>query len=99
MDIRFSYHNTHLENPDSFHKTDPHLKRLDSLKLVYRYSLLDSLPVSEPGIYSISGGRQIGKTTLLKREDSINGVKGGTVQLEKRAAEQYQEERFNNLSI
>jgi hypothetical protein len=34
--------------------------------LVYRFPLLDHLPDKTPGIYSISGGRQIGKTTLLK---------------------------------
>ena len=67
MDIRFSPHNTHLENADSFHQTDPHLKRLLSLKMVYQYGLLDMLPMKQPGIYSISGGRQIGKTTLLKQ--------------------------------
>lgn len=46
---------------------DPHLKRLHTQKLVYRYSLLEKLPMEQPGIYSISGGRQIGKTTLLKQ--------------------------------
>ncbi len=67
MDIRFSPHNTHLEESESFHQTDPHLKRLLTLKMVYQYSLLDTLPIKQPGIYSISGGRQIGKTTLLKQ--------------------------------
>ena len=29
--------------------------------------MLDRLPVKEPGIYSLTGGRQVGKTTLLKQ--------------------------------
>lgn len=66
MDYRFMPHNTHLEGLQSFLGNDPNLKRLKSLKLVYRSPLIDKLPRS-PGIYSITGGRQIGKTTLLKQ--------------------------------
>ena len=67
MDIRFLPHNTHLDDPASFSKNDPHLKLLQKLKLIHRNKILDQLPTNEPGIYSISGGRQIGKTTLLKQ--------------------------------
>lgn len=67
MDIRFSPHNSHLENPERFHETDPHLKALIAQPLVYRSPLLDLIPRKEPGIYSLSGGRQIGKTTLMKQ--------------------------------
>ena len=35
--------------------------------LVYNFPLLQQLPTKIPGIYSITGGRQIGKTTLLKQ--------------------------------
>jgi len=65
MDPRFASHNKHREDIDVFRKHDPHLERLRNQPLVYRFPLLDRLP-DEPGIYSITGGRQIGKSTLLK---------------------------------
>lgn len=67
MDIRFSPHNTHLEDPVSFNSRDPHLRQLQQQVLVHRSSLLDRLPSHKPGIYTITGGRQTGKTTLLKQ--------------------------------
>ena len=67
MDIRFSPHNLHLEGIDIFTQQDPNLRALTKQKLVHKSSLLDDLPQSEPGIYTITGGRQIGKTTLLKQ--------------------------------
>jgi len=67
MDIRFSPHNTHLEDPVSFISRDPHLRQLQQQVLVHRSSLLDRLPSHKPGIYTITGGRQTGKTTLLKQ--------------------------------
>jgi len=67
MDIRFSPHNIHLEDPAAFIKQDPHMKQLGRQKLIYHSPLLDKIPRSIPGIYTISGGRQIGKTTLLKQ--------------------------------
>ena len=67
MDIRFEPHNTHLAGRSTFLKQDPHLRRLAAQPLPYRSPLIDSLPARSPGIYSITGGRQIGKTTLLKQ--------------------------------
>ncbi len=67
MDIRFSPHNLHLESLDIFMQQDPNLRALTNQKLVHKSSLLDDLPQGEPGIYTITGGRQIGKTTLLKQ--------------------------------
>lgn len=67
MDIRFAPHNTHLEDPLGFHERDPNLGQLKRLPLVYRSLFLDLLPRQEPGIYTITGGRQIGKTTLIKQ--------------------------------
>lgn len=67
MDIRFSPHNTHTEDPLSFAATDPHLRQLQNQVFVHRSQLLDQLSRRQPGIYTISGGRQIGKTTLLKQ--------------------------------
>ena len=67
MDTRFSAHNTHLEDPGSFIERDPHLKQLRKQLLVYRPPLLDRLPRYQSGIYTVGGGRQVGKTTLMKQ--------------------------------
>jgi predicted AAA+ superfamily ATPase len=67
MDIRFIAHNTHLEGPGAFVKRDPHLKQLQQQPLTHRSHLLDELPRNHPGIYTLGGGRQIGKTTLTKQ--------------------------------
>jgi predicted AAA+ superfamily ATPase len=67
MDSRFLPHNTHLEDPGAFRDQDPNLKWLARKPLVYYSPLLDQIPHDEPGIYTLSGGRQIGKTTLLKQ--------------------------------
>ena len=67
MDIRFLPHNLHLESLGIFTQQDPNLRALLKQKLVHKSSLLNELPRGEPGIYTITGGRQIGKTTLLKQ--------------------------------
>lgn len=67
MDPRFSPHNTHLYGVETFKRQDPHLRRLADQPLVHRSELLDRLPRGEPGIYTLSGGRQVGKSTLLKQ--------------------------------
>ena len=67
MDIRFQPNNSHLENAKSFAKTDPHLKRLSTQKYIYQSALLKELPIETPCILTLSGGRQVGKTTLLKQ--------------------------------
>ena len=46
---------------------DPQLRELRRLPFAYRYPILAHLPVNEPGIYSITGGRRIGKSTVLKQ--------------------------------
>jgi hypothetical protein len=67
MDTRFLPHNTHLEKSEAFIKQDPHLKQLNKQALVHRSQLLDQLPRYISGIYTLSGGRQTGKTTLLNQ--------------------------------
>ena len=67
MDIRYKAHNLHWDKPDRFAKFDPHLSNLRELPLVYRFPVLDSLPREISGVYSVTGGRQVGKTTLLKQ--------------------------------
>ena len=66
MDPRFAVHNRHQDGIDIFLKFDPYLQILKTQPFVYRFPLLDQLP-SEPGIYSLTGGRQIGKSMVLKQ--------------------------------
>ena len=78
MDNRFLPHNFHLEEPAAFIQLDPHLRQLARLPLIYRSNLIAQLSELNPGIYTISGGRQVGKTTLLKQwmaqliKDNVN---------------------------
>lgn len=67
MDLRFLPHNTHLDSPEQFSQLDPHLRQLGKQHLIHKSRLLDILPRNKPGIFTLSGGRQIGKTTLMKQ--------------------------------
>lgn len=67
MDPRFFAHNIHLAHPGKFEQLDPQLNYLKTLKYAYKWPMIDQLPSKEPGIYTLEGGRQIGKTTLLKQ--------------------------------
>lgn len=67
MDPRFSHHNTHLINPKEFADRDPQLRYVASQPYVYHSPLIAEFPLHIPGVYTLSGGRQIGKTTLLKQ--------------------------------
>lgn len=67
MDIRFAPHNSHLQGLSVFERLDPYLYNLQSQPYIFESSLLAELPTKVPGIYTVGGGRQIGKTTLLKQ--------------------------------
>ena len=67
MDARFTPHNSHLTDPRSFRDRDPQLRYLSHCPFAHRSDLLDDLPASTPGVYSLGGGRQTGKSTLLKQ--------------------------------
>ena len=67
MNERFSSHNLHWESSDLFFDQDPHLRRLKDISYVHRSELLNKLPMRQPGIYTISGARQVGKSTLMKQ--------------------------------
>ena len=73
----FFPHNTHLEDPGSFVKRDPHLRQLREQLLVHRSNLLDNLPSDQPGIYTIGGARQVGVkwTRQLRAKDLKQIVK------------------------
>jgi len=67
MNAMFLMHNRHLEGLETFLTQDPNMLSLKEQPLVYEFPLLGNLPQKEPGIYSITGGRQIGKSTVLKQ--------------------------------
>ena len=67
MDPRFLPHNSHREDPARFSANDPQLRHLARCAFRHRSALLDRLPRDTPGIYSLGGGRQTGKSTLLKQ--------------------------------
>ncbi len=52
---------------NKFIQQDPDLRVLARQKLVHKPLLIDNMPTGIPGIYTITGGRQTGKTTLLKQ--------------------------------
>ena len=67
MDSRFEPYNTHHVAPEAFWKLDKHLRALKAQVYQYQHPLIEELPRTIPGIYTIGGSRQIGKTTLLKQ--------------------------------
>ncbi|OGT49382.1 MAG: hypothetical protein A3F17_00700 [Gammaproteobacteria bacterium RIFCSPHIGHO2_12_FULL_41_15] len=67
MDTEFLPNNLHLKSLAAFKNNDPQLSNLYNQKYTFRSQIIDELPIDVPGIYNVSGGRQIGKTTLLKQ--------------------------------
>lgn len=67
MDSRFLSHNTHLEDAKRFVELDFQLRQLYRQPYVHIPALLNQLPLNIEGIYTLGGGRQVGKTTLLKQ--------------------------------
>jgi len=51
----------------NFEQNDPHLAKLAKMPYIFSSKILNQLSFHIPGIYTLSGGRQIGKTTLLKQ--------------------------------
>ncbi len=64
---QFMIHNSHLEDPKEFKERDPNWRMLKRQAYPYLPPLVHQLPKDLPGIYTITGGRQIGKTTLSKQ--------------------------------
>ncbi len=67
MDALFDIHNLQLESIKTFQDNDPQLRTLKKQTLVHRDRILDEFPQKTPGIYALTGGRQIGKSTLMKQ--------------------------------
>lgn len=62
----FLIHNLFWKAKSEFEQKDPHFMRLEGMPFVYRSKLETEIPVLTPGIYILTGGRQVGKSTLLK---------------------------------
>ncbi len=68
MDPRFSIYNTHISaGIDYFCQHDPQLSALQDMPYSYAFPMAKQLPTETPGIYTLGGSRQIGKSTLLKQ--------------------------------
>jgi len=67
MDTRFASYNSHHIAPEQFWELDNHLRALNEQVYKYEHPIIAELPRKVPGIYTIGGSRQIGKTTLLKQ--------------------------------
>ncbi len=59
-------HNSFRLDKDNFNTLDPHLKALAQLKYQYSPDWWTELNLHTPGIYILTGGRQIGKSTSCK---------------------------------
>ena len=82
LDTRFLPHNAHWDDPAEFAERDPQLRQLARQAHVHVSALLARLPRETPGIYTLGGGRQVGKTTLLKQWMSAllaDGVAPGNI--------------------
>src|SRR3990167_11033477 len=67
MEKQYLIHNAHLNGLESFLEQDPHLAKLAASRYVYHSPLLEQLPIKIPGIYTLTGGGLVGKTTLMKQ--------------------------------
>lgn len=66
MQREFINHNLFINGLDEFKSNDPHLFSLKGLKFVHPLDWWAAIRWDEPGIYILTGGRQIGKTTSTK---------------------------------
>jgi uncharacterized protein len=62
----YPIHNQFRINLSTFNDLDPHLRALSQLKYQYHFDWWRSLSLDTPGIYILTGGRQIGKSTSCK---------------------------------
>lgn len=67
VDPRLLPHNLQWQGEKQFRQQDPALRRLQQNALVHEPALLEQMPVRTPGVYTLVGGRQVGKSTMLKQ--------------------------------
>ena len=63
---QFAAHNLFRKDVSLFLKNDPQLSMLADLPFVFESPLEERIPLLTPGIYILTGGRQVGKSTLVK---------------------------------
>jgi len=63
---QYQIHNLFRNNVDTFLAEDPQLKSLSLLTYQYRDLWWQPFDLTEPGVYILTGGRQIGKSTSCK---------------------------------
>ncbi len=66
MNLQYNQHNRFREGLKSFLTQDPQLVALLTLKYQYQVHWWQTLPLETPGIYILTGGRQVGKSTSCK---------------------------------
>jgi uncharacterized protein len=64
---KYLNHNRFRENLSEFNELDPHLHALSKLKYQYNFKWWHQLALDTPGIYILTGGRQVGKSTSCKQ--------------------------------
>lgn len=62
----YTNHNLFRVNPEVFYQTDPHLRNLSQLQFQVSEAWWKKLTLGVPGIYILTGGRQVGKSTSCK---------------------------------
>jgi predicted AAA+ superfamily ATPase len=67
MKEEFQIHNQFRDSLDRFLREDPHLRRAAAQPFTYVSDLVNTPAFLEPGIFMLTGGRQVGKTTCLKQ--------------------------------
>lgn len=66
MRAEFQPHNLFRRSTALYLEADPHLSALKEAKYIFAPPLAEAIPVGTPGIYILTGGRQVGKTTSVK---------------------------------
>ncbi|ACJ18121.1 ATP-binding protein [Coxiella burnetii] len=62
----YAIHNLFRESLNAFKQLDPHLRELSELRYQYSPHWWEPLTPNTPGIYILTGGRQVGKSTSCK---------------------------------
>jgi len=66
MRSELQVHNLFRADLKAYMRNDPHLGALKGLRFVFHPPLEEDIPLDQPGIYILTGGRQVGKSTLIK---------------------------------
>jgi len=67
MKDELTIHNLFKDSTERFLREDPNLRRAAKQPFTYVSPLINVLNFQQPGVFMLTGGRQVGKTTLLKQ--------------------------------